>query len=133
MIGVGREGNVRQMTTDSPPARGIGALTAAVGLLGVARPQAVARLAAGRQAVPREGIVRLLGARYLLQSAAELSRPTRLVLRIASGVDGLHAVSMVGAAIAFPAYRRATLCSAALAGVSALATAVSATKATANG
>lgn len=121
------------MRSASHSARSIGVLTAAAGVLGVTRPRFVGRWAAGRQKPPPDEIVRLLGARYLLQSAAELSRPTKLVLRSACVVDGLHAASMLGAAVAFPSYRRAALCSAALAGASALATAGSASKVAGDG
>jgi hypothetical protein len=121
------------MPPGSASARSIGVLTAAVGVMGVARPALVSRWAAGDSASPEAGFVRLLGARYLVQSAAELSIPTRAILRAACVVDGLHAASMIGAAIAFPAYRRAALVSAAIAGGSAIATTVSASRVTGNG
>ncbi len=121
------------MPPSSASVRSIGVVTAAVGIMAASRPVLVGRWAAGGNSPPDAGIVRLLGARYLVQAAAELSIPTRAVLRAACVVDGLHAASMIGAAAAFPAYRRAALCSAAIAGTSALATAVSASRVTGNG
>jgi hypothetical protein len=67
--------------------------------------------------------VRLLGARYLAQAAAELGRPTREVWLAASAVDTMHAATMVAAAFTWPSYRRAAAVSGALALLSAGATA----------
>jgi hypothetical protein len=73
--------------------------------------------------------VRLLATRYAFQGIAEMARPTRTVLLAACVTDGLHAASMVAAAVTRPAYRRAALCSGCIATGSALATAFAASKA----
>ena len=57
---------------------------------------------------PREKlwVVRLLGARLVAQHAAVLVAPEPRVVRLASGVDLLHAASMVPVLL-LPRYRRA--------------------------
>jgi hypothetical protein len=49
----------------------------------------------------------------LLQAAVELRFRRRAVLAVATGVDGMHAMSMLAAARRWPRYRRAALASAA--------------------
>jgi hypothetical protein len=44
---------------------------------------------------PARGVIRVLGARELLQAALTGARPTRSVLAVGAVIDGLHAVSML--------------------------------------
>ncbi|WP_212719159.1 hypothetical protein, partial [Blastococcus sp. CCUG 61487] len=73
-------------------------------------------------AFPRERrwVVRLLGARLVVQHLAVLRRPEPAVLRATAGLEALHAASMVPL-LALPRYRRAALVSGAVALGSALA------------
>ncbi len=65
------------------------------GLVLLARPEpALARLAP-EFPLERRWIVRLLGARLVAQHAAVLAAPRPPVLRVAAGVDLLHAATMV--------------------------------------
>ncbi len=95
-------------------ARGLGALTCTAGLVLVARPGQVAR-AVSRGTPPEARIVRLLGARMLLQGALLAARPDRRLAAACAAVDGTHAASMVAAAVLLPRYRRAALLSAGVA------------------
>jgi hypothetical protein len=65
---------------------------------------------------PRERlwIVRVLGARLVVQHALVLAAPEPAVVRVAAAVDGLHAVSMLPV-LAFPRYRRFAVVTGALA------------------
>ena len=58
----------------------------------------------------------------ILQSTVLLLRPSRPLAVGAAVVDGLHAATMVVAALAWPRYRRPALTSAAVATGSAVAT-----------
>lgn len=110
--------------TRNAPSLVIGATTAAAGTVLLVRTRQVARLASGGSgAAPPVWIVRVLGARYLTQAAAELARPSRAVWLAVSAVDSIHAVSMLAAATVKPAYRRAALANAAVAAGSAAVTA----------
>jgi hypothetical protein len=79
---------------------------------------------------PPVWILRLLGIRMLIQGLAEIAAPRRRTFQICAAIDVAHAMSMVGAARIWPAYRRAALQSAAAAGVSALLGAVAASSVT---
>jgi hypothetical protein len=106
------------------PSRLLGVSTAVAGLFMLYRPDQASRLAEGNTGTGPPGwVVRLLGARYLLQGAAELGRPTKTVWLLACGTDTAHAMSMFGMAAIRPAFRRTCLTSAAVASVSAAATA----------
>lgn len=94
-------------------------LTQAAVLLASAPP--ALRRVAGDCGVPPTWIVRVLGARTLVQGAAETVRPTPAVLRVGVAVDVTHAASMLLAAWRWPRYRRAALVSAGAAASSALA------------
>lgn len=108
----------------NPPAVVVGTATAAVGAALLGRPQQVARIAAGSTPdAPPGWILQVLGVRYLVQAAAELGRPTRGVWAVVSAVDSIHAVSMIAAAVHWPAYRRPALLNAAAASGSAAITA----------
>ena len=58
------------------------------------------------QPLPPTWLVRVLGVRQLAQELVVLAAPTRAVLLGAAATDALHAASMVGAALIWPAYRR---------------------------
>jgi hypothetical protein len=97
----------------------LGAWGAALAL----RPAATVRTVCGGPPPPPV-VVRVLGARQVAQSALLLlRRPSPLVTTAAAAVDGLHAASMIAAALAWPRYRRAALTSAAVAVASAVVTA----------
>jgi hypothetical protein len=67
--------------------------------------------------------VRLLGARYLAQAAAELGQPHRAAWVLVSVVDIVHAASMCTVAALQPSYRRPAVVSAVVATGSAAVTA----------
>ncbi|HEV7727565.1 MAG TPA: hypothetical protein VGO74_11620 [Modestobacter sp.] len=103
--------------------RTLAAAHGAVGLLLLARPDdVVARLAPGPERPPR-WLVRLLGARRLVQAAVTVAAPTRGVLLLGAGTDTLHALSMVAAALRWPGLRRAASISATAATAAAAAAA----------
>jgi hypothetical protein len=101
------------------------AATATAGAVTLIRPHAVARLVSGTGSTPVAPVVRILGARQLLQGTAVLIRPAPALVIAALAVDVLHATSMVAAAVIWPGYRRAALTSAAVASTSAVAGALS--------
>lgn len=112
--------------TRNAPSLVIGASTAAAGAVLLARPRQIARFVAGPGTAPPSWIVRLLGARYLAQAAAELGRPTRAVWLTMSAIDGIHAASMIAAAALQPSYRRPAVGNAVVATGSAAVTAATA-------
>jgi hypothetical protein len=87
------------------------------GALLVARPRAVTRTVGGSS--PPALVVQLLGARMLAQGLIQALRPSRGVLLGGCGVDAVHALSMVAAALRYPAYRRSALASGGTATVAA--------------
>ena len=86
----------------------------------LAAPRRVGRLIGGESAPPT--VVRVLGARRLLQQVVLLARPSPGIAFAAAAVDSLHAASMLGAVRLWPRYRRAGLTSAAVATASATIT-----------
>jgi hypothetical protein len=79
-------------------------------------------LAVVGQPAPRPGLVtvtRVLGARTAVQNLVVLAAPARTVVRAGVAVDALHALSMLAAALRWPAYRRAALASGTMAAVAA--------------
>lgn len=88
-------------------------------------PDAAARMTSGGGSPPPGWLVRVLGGRMALQGMVlqwvrlrhrnDLGR----VYRLGAVVDLLHGASMIGAAAAFPRYRRSALLSATLAFVAA--------------
>jgi hypothetical protein len=92
------------------------------GALLAARPAATVRAVCGDGPVPPTAVVRVLGARQVLQSLALLTHRSTGVRNGAAAVDALHAASMLTAAVAWPRYRRPALTSAALAAGSAVVT-----------
>jgi len=85
------------------------------------RPDAVAAAVGGRP-TPPSWLVRVLGARQVVQQVVVLARPTSAVVNTASAVDLTHAASMLAALVLAPRYRRAELVSAAVATASAVLT-----------
>jgi hypothetical protein len=59
-------------------------------------------------------VVRVLGARRVLQELVLLARPSPVVVLGAAAVDVLHATSMIAAVRLWPRYRRAEFTSAAV-------------------
>ncbi|GGL89425.1 hypothetical protein [Nakamurella endophytica] len=101
--------------------RGWAATTAALGVVTLAAPHRLGRWACGRGSVPDAAVVRVLGARQVVQGAVTLWRPSPLVAGAGVLVDALHAASMVPPAVVSRRFRTAALVSGAAAAVSALA------------
>ena len=102
------------MTVRDVLARTTAATGVAAGLSLLARPgQAVARLAPEYPS-ERLWVVRLLGARLIAQHAAVLAAPRPPVLRLAAGIDVLHAATMLPL-VRSPRYGRAARISGAVA------------------
>ncbi|MEO8907869.1 MAG: hypothetical protein ABI310_07290 [Microbacteriaceae bacterium] len=60
-------------------------------------------------------VMRVLGARHLLQGAATLRTQSDFIRRLGGAVDVVHALSMVGLGVAMESHRRAALADAAVA------------------
>jgi hypothetical protein len=86
----------------------------------VLRPTTVASTVGGTDGAPPRWLVRLLGARLLTQGLVQAVCPVRQIMIAGAAADLLHSLSMCGAAIALPRYRRAALSSAVVASVSAV-------------
>jgi hypothetical protein len=105
------------------------ALAATLGLAHlslVVAPDRVVQAVAPAPARPPRWLVRLLGARVALQQSVVLAVPTRRLVLLGVAVDGLHAASMVAAALHWPAQRRAATVSAAVTTATAALTLVTA-------
>ncbi len=101
--------------------RGWGAATVLLGVTMVAVPRRVGAVAAGAGSVPGPLVVRVLGARDVVQGVLVVLHPSKSVVLVGCATDLLHAASMLPAARLFPAYRTAAMRSAILAvGSSAL-------------
>ncbi len=106
---------------------GARALAVATMLLGAGMagaPAVVGRWSAGPGDPPPPVIVRILGAREVLQGVAVAVRPSRTVIGAGILVDVAHAATMVAGAVLLPRYRRPTVLSGLLALASAVAGAV---------
>lgn len=83
------------------------------GLYGLAvtmGPASVLRLVGIDDASPKPtAIVRTLGLRDVAQALIYAPAPTRPLVLLGAGIDGLHAASMVALAVASPRWRRAAL------------------------
>jgi hypothetical protein len=66
-------------------------------------------------------VIRVLGARQVLQAGLALAFPDEPLLGLGVGVDALHALSMVPLVVAAPRWRRAALVSALMAAAFAVA------------
>ena len=82
-----------------------------LGLWALARPAAVLRLGGSDTGTGPRMATRVLGARYVVQSAGGLLLRRRPLPEVDAAVDLVHALSMVGAARAFPQHRRLALTS----------------------
>jgi hypothetical protein len=91
------------------------AVLGGLGAAMLARPRDVVRMLCGDAPMPPVVLVRVLGARQLVQELVVLAAPSRRVLVGAAATDVMHAVSMVAAALVWPEYRRPALTSAAAA------------------
>lgn len=95
--------------------RVLGAATATAGAVLAAGTPAVGGWVSGRGTPPPSWLVRLLGARLLVQGLLEVARPDRRLVLGGAAVEAMHAASMVAAALRWPQYRRAALVSGGLA------------------
>lgn len=107
---------------------GAGMLLLGWGTALLLRPEATGAAVCGPAALPPSPVLRVLGARRLVQQAL-LLRPSRVVALAATGTDVLHGLSMLAAAVIWPRYRRAALTSAAVATASAALSAATAARA----
>ncbi len=88
----------------------------------MAMPSVIGRWAAGQHGgAPAATVVRILGARELLQGVAVAVHPARPVVRIGIFVDLSHAATMAAAIGLFPRYRRPAALGGVLAAASAMA------------
>jgi hypothetical protein len=101
------------------PVRTTAAAFGAEGVVLLVRPDLPAAGLAAPD-LPR-GVVRLLGARRVVQAGVELAVPRRGVVLAGAAVDALHALSMLAAALRWPRHRRAALLSAGTAALAAAA------------
>ncbi|HEY8300560.1 MAG TPA: hypothetical protein VIG48_01550 [Jatrophihabitans sp.] len=99
-----------------PLTRALGAAQLALGLVLVSRPERVAPSAPS-------WLVRILGARGLVQGALTVAVPDPAVLALGASVDTAHALSMVPVAIGSSRYRRPAAVSAGVAAALAAAAA----------
>jgi hypothetical protein len=86
-----------------------GAIRAGLGLLEVLAPGRAGRIMGVRLDPPTRRVVRVLGARQLLQAIMSASEPTPAVLALGAEVDALHSASMAAVALASRRLRRAAL------------------------
>jgi hypothetical protein len=103
--------------------RGLAASGVGWGALLLTRPRLVAGTLCPDYPEDRDWVVRLLGARLVVQDSVLFARPTRGGAVAASVVDGLHALSMLPWLGRQP-YRRAAAISGAVAAVGATTSAV---------
>lgn len=98
-----------------------GLATAGIGTALFAAPRPAGRLVRGRGRTLDPRIIRVLGARQLVQGGVLIARPNAALIPAAVAVDLVHALSMVAAAIARPSYRTSALASAMVATTSGAA------------
>ena len=92
-----------------------------LGVAAVSQPEAFLRLTRARDGSGVRRTVRLLGARYVIQSGGGVALERPWLPEADAAVDLVHAASMVGFAAALPRHRRLALVSAAAALVFAAA------------
>jgi hypothetical protein len=101
----------------------LGAVHLSLGTALITRPGSVSRLLGGRTP-PHRWVIRLLGARSLVQGAVTAVVPDAPIVAAGAVVDGVHALSMiVVAALAEPQRRAAALSAVVAAGCSGAGTA----------
>lgn len=98
--------------------RVLGGLTAALGTGLLLQPHRLARRICGSQDVPNDVVLRVLGAREVVQGVAQIAYPKKDLVVSCIAVDALHVLSMLVLAAVWPSYRRAALASATMAGIS---------------
>ncbi len=104
----------------APLTRALGVLVAGVGLgTFVTAPRAAAAAAGNLGPTPDPRIVRVLGARQVVQGAVTFGRPEASTVGVGAAADIAHALSMIALGFAVPRYRRPALISALLAGATA--------------
>ncbi|HEX7744749.1 MAG TPA: hypothetical protein VF462_05760 [Micromonosporaceae bacterium] len=82
-------------------------------LLGAPRP--VLHVLGGRQTPLARMILRVLGARHLVQATVTALHPSRAVLAGGAGLDGLHALTDLALAVLDPSQKRLALTDAGIA------------------
>lgn len=103
-------------------ARALVLVRTAWGIVLVAAPRRLARIAGGRKGwSTRTDVGRLLGARHLVQAAVTATRPNVMVLALGAAVDALHAASGVALGTRVPRWRRPAYLDAVLAATFAAA------------
>ncbi|TSD99467.1 hypothetical protein FOS14_11810 [Skermania sp. ID1734] len=84
------------------------AVRISLGTAELGRPQAFTqRLAPDANPTTAAVVLRVLGARHVVQGAISARVGDRALYRLGAGVDVLHALSMVAVAVASPRWRRA--------------------------
>ena len=117
---------VRSTGTSRRVTRVLAAPWAVWGAAMLLRPGGVTRAVCGGGPEPAAWIVRVLGARLVVQGVVTLVHPTRAVVLAGAGVDVLHAASMGLARVCWPEHARPIRVSGTTSAVSALAGALSA-------
>lgn len=92
--------------------RGVDLARCGLGVLALTRPEAVLTLSRRDEGPAVSRSVRVLGARYLIQSAGGIVLGRRWVPGVDAGIDLVHAASMLGLAAFVPTHRRIALISA---------------------
>jgi hypothetical protein len=98
----------------------LGLFHVSFGAVLITRPGAVTR-ALHDSTPPRQWVIRLLGARSVMQGAVTSMVPDAPVVAAGAIVDGLHAASMIATAVISPPHRRAAVLSAIVAGACCVA------------
>jgi hypothetical protein len=83
-----------------------------IGLLALTRPEDLLRLSSGDDSGGVRSVVRVLGARYVIQAAGGSALHRWWVPALDAGVDVVHALSMTGVALWAPKHRRLAVFSA---------------------
>ncbi|SDS69710.1 hypothetical protein SAMN04488570_2471 [Nocardioides scoriae] len=103
------------------PPRAVDLARFAVGAVALTRPQTLLMSSPGDDSDGTRRVVRILGARYVVQAAGGTLARRPWVTAVDAGVDVVHAVSMAGVAALAPRHRRLALTSLAAALVFAAA------------
>jgi hypothetical protein len=92
------------------------ALQAGVGTVLLAAPRLAAAAVSGPERLPPLALVRVLGARLLVQAGFLVAQPTENVVNCETAVEAMHGTSMLLAAYLLPRNRRTALAAARVAG-----------------
>jgi hypothetical protein len=104
------------------------AQAAGAAVLALAPEQALRLCGEDRRNAPPAWIVRLLGARQLIQAAVQFAEPTPHVASLGAAADAAHAVSMIPVVAFSRRFRRAALISGGYAATSSALLATAASK-----